>query len=83
MGLPSQPVTLSVAQIEELNKKLSKLRHDVNNNLGLMIAAAEMVQFNPALAQKMMTSLMEQPAKITGAMGEFSHEFEKTFGITR
>jgi hypothetical protein len=83
MGLPSQPVTLSVEQVDELNKKLSKLRHDVNNNLSLMIAAVEMIQFKPELAPKMMNTLVEQPNKITGAMGQFSEEFEKVFGITR
>jgi hypothetical protein len=83
MGLPSQPVTLSVEQIDELNKKLSKLRHDVNNNLSLMIAAVEMIQFKPELVTKMMNTLTEQPGKITGAMGQFSDEFEKVLGITR
>jgi hypothetical protein len=83
MGLPSQPVTLSVEQVDELNRKLSKLRHDVNNNLSMMIAAAELVQFKPELAAKMMGTLFEQPGKITGAMGQFSEEFEKILGITR
>jgi hypothetical protein len=83
MGLPSQPVTLSVEQVDELNKKLSKLRHDVNNNLSLMIAAVEMIQFKPELVTKMMNTLTEQPGKITGAMGQFSDEFEKVLGITR
>ena len=83
MGLPSQPVTLSVEQVDELNKKLSKLRHDVNNNLSLMIAAVEMIQFKPELVTKMMNTLTEQPGKITGAMGQFSEEFEKVLGITR
>lgn len=83
MGLPSQPITLSVAQIDELNQKLSKMRHDVNNNLGLMIAAVEMIQFQPQMAAKMMNTLIEQPTKITGVIGQFSEEFEKLFGITR
>jgi hypothetical protein len=74
---------LSVEQIDELNKKLSKLRHDVNNNLSLMIAAVEMIQFKPELVTKMMNTLTEQPGKITGAMGHFSEEFEKVLGITR
>jgi hypothetical protein len=83
MGLPSQPITLSVEQVDELNRKLSKLRHDVNNNLSLMIAAVELIQFKPEMAAKMMNTLVEQPSKITGAMGQFSEELEKTLGITR
>ena len=83
MGLPSQPVTLTVQQIDELNKKLAKLRHDVNNNLSLMIAAAELVQFKPDMAAQMANTLMEQPQKIGAAMAKFSEDFETLFGITK
>jgi len=41
MGLPNQPVTLTVEQLAELNKKLSTMRHDINNNLSLIIAAVD------------------------------------------
>jgi len=33
MPLPDQPVTLVPEQVAELNRKLSVMRHDVNNNL--------------------------------------------------
>ena len=42
MGLPSQPVTLTVEQVSELNRKLSAMRHDINNNLSLVMAAMSM-----------------------------------------
>jgi hypothetical protein len=42
-----------------------------------------MIQFKPELVTKMMNTLTEQPGKITGAMGQFSDEFEKVLGITR
>jgi len=32
MRIPSEPVNFDPKQIEELNKKLSTLRHDVNNH---------------------------------------------------
>jgi hypothetical protein len=83
MGLPSQPVTLSAAQIEDLNKKLSAMRHDINNNLSLIIAAAEMIRFKPDLVNKMMDTLNQQPERISKTMGAFTEEFEKAFGITR
>ncbi|MEI9865891.1 MAG: hypothetical protein WDN00_15345 [Limisphaerales bacterium] len=41
MTLPTEPVTLSVAQISELNQKLSSLRHDVNNKLSIIAASLE------------------------------------------
>jgi hypothetical protein len=83
MGLPSQPVTLSAAQIEELNRKLSTMRHDINNNLSLIIAAAEMVRFKPDLLTRMMDTLNQQPGRISASMSGFTDEFEKTMGITR
>ena len=83
MGLPSQPVTLTVQQIDELNRKLSNLRHDVNNNLSLIIAAVEVVRYKPATIERMIATLTEQPARITEAVVRFSDEFEKTLGITR
>ena len=53
MGLPSQPVTLTVAQIDELNRKLSTMRHDVNNNLSLIMAALELMRYKPETAPRM------------------------------
>lgn len=83
MGLPTEPVTLTVEQIGELNKKLSSLRHDINNNLALIIAAVDLLKHKPQSAERMMATLAEQPAKITERMTRFSAEFEKAFGITR
>jgi hypothetical protein len=83
MALPSQPVTLSVEQIAQLNKKLSALRHDVNNHLSLITASIELIRFKPELAEKMISSANEQPLKISNAINKFSDEFESLFGITR
>jgi hypothetical protein len=81
--MPSQPVQLSIEQIKELNEKLSVLRHDVNNQLSLVIAASELVRHKPQMADRMMATIAEQPPKITAAMTKFSEEFERAFGITR
>jgi hypothetical protein len=83
MSFPDGPVTLTVQQLEELHKKLSALRHDVNNHLSLIVAAAELIKLNPEMAARMSTTLGEQPSKISDQLGRFSAEFEKIFGITR
>lgn len=83
MGLPNQPVTLTVEQIEELNRKLSNVRHDINNNLSLIVAASELMKHKPQLAERMMTTLAEQPPKITTCIAKFTAEFEQALGITR
>jgi hypothetical protein len=83
MASPTGPVTLTVQQIEELQKKLSALRHDVNNHLSLIVAAAELIKFNPESSARMCATLGDQPPKISEEIGEFSAEFEKALGITR
>lgn len=81
--MPQAPVTLTPEQIAELNQKLSTMRHDINNNLAMIMAAAELARLKPELADKMIGRLIEQPTKITDQIKQFSVEFEKTVGITR
>ena len=83
MALPKEPVTLTVQQIEQLNKQLSTLRHDVNGDLSLVVASAELLKLNPTSAARMLQTLMEQPPKIRERLDKFSAEFEKMMGITR
>jgi hypothetical protein len=83
MGLPTEPVTLSVAQIDELNQKLSSMRHNVNNHLALLVAALELIRRKPDLAMKMVDSMAQQPDKMNEEIQRFSAEFENAFGITR
>jgi hypothetical protein len=83
MPLPTNPVTLTVEQIGELNRKLSTMRHDINNQLSLIVAAVELIRHKPQLAERMMNTLVEQPPKIADALTRFSGEFERTLGVTR
>ena len=83
MPLPNQPVTLNVEQIGELNRKLSTMRHDVNNGLALVIAAAEIIRRKPESAERKWNGLMDKPQKIAEAVTQFSHELEAALGITR
>ena len=83
MLLPSRPVTLNVEQIGELNDKLAALRHDVNNNLALIIAAVEIIRRKPESAERMWSGLTEKPHKIAEIVTQFSRELEKALDITR
>ena len=83
MGLPTGPVTLTVEQIEELNRKLSTVRHDVNNHLSLVVAAVELIKFNADMVPRMTAMLAEQPAKISNELTKFAAEFEKALGFTK
>ncbi len=81
--MPTEPVTLTIEQLGELNRKLSNMRHDINNNLSLMVAAVELIRHKPQMAERMLATISEQPAKITDSIAKFSAEFEKALGITR
>ncbi len=83
MPLPSQPITLNVEQVEELNRKLSNMRHDINNQLSLIMAAVELIHHKPQTAERMMVTLSEQPPKIAATLQKFSTEFEQALSITR
>ena len=83
MPLPSQPITLTPEQIAELNRNLATMRHDINNQLSLIMAAVELIHYKPETGPRMMAMLTEQPPRISAALTQFSKEFEQAFGITR
>jgi hypothetical protein len=78
-----QPAALTSTQIEELNKQLTTMRHNINNYLSLMMAAVELVRRKPEAAERMASTLTDQPLKVTEAMKKFTTEFETTLGIQR
>ena len=83
MSLPSEPVTLSVEQVRELKQKISDLRHDVNNNIALMLSAIEMIRRRPESVEKMLESLSRQPKRVNDTVTEFSKDLEKVLHIHR
>jgi hypothetical protein len=83
MSLPNEPVTLSPEQIAELNKKLAGMRHDVNNDLSLILAAAEIARHKPQSFNRMLNGLEDKPKKISETIAQFSQEFEKALGISK
>jgi hypothetical protein len=83
MGLPEKSVALAPEQIAELNKKLSAMRHNVNNHLAMIVAASELMKRKPELMERMLDNIMQQPDRIIGEVRSFSDEFEALLGISR
>jgi hypothetical protein len=75
--MATQPVTLSAEQVDDLYKKIAKLRHDINNHLSLVVAATELIRLKPDQAEKMTATVAGQPMKISDAVSKFSSEFDQ------
>ena len=83
MGPTNHAVALTADQVRELNQRLSKLRHDINNHLSLIVAAVEMLPHKPDMATQLAPTLLSQPQKIADKIQAFSEFFEQTLGISR
>jgi len=83
MATPPTPATLTAEQVIELNKKLSHMRHEINNQLAMVVAALELLRFRPEMRDKMLETITQQPPKILAEVAKFSAEFEAAFGINR
>ena len=81
--VPNEAVTVSPERVQELNKHLSHMRHEINNQLALVVAAMELIRYRPEMREKMLTTVTQQAPKITEEIAKFSAEFEQTFGIMR
>jgi hypothetical protein len=79
----SPSVSLTAEQIQDLNKQLSTMRHDINNCLSLVLAAAEVIRRKPEAVERMTGTLTDQPRKVTDAMQKFSASFEIALGIAK
>jgi hypothetical protein len=80
MGLPSEPVTLSVQDVAELQQKLKDMRHDINNQLCYIVAALEIMR-KPEKAEEMRTTVTKQALKIPDQLRQFTAELERKLGI--
>jgi len=59
------------------------MRHEINNQLALTVAALELIRLRPELRDNMLDAIAQQSPKITAEIAIFSAEFEQMFGITR
>ena len=82
MGLPSEPVTLSVEQVAELNRQLRDMRHDINNNLCYIVAALEIMRRSEK-PDELRATLTQQAMRIPEQLKAFSATFEKALSISK
>lgn len=81
MAEPYQPISLTQEDLLAIKQKLSTARHNINNHLALIVAAAELVKRKPEMAERLATTFLDQPKKIMTEISEFTHELEKKLGV--
>lgn len=72
----SEPLTLTQEQVSELTDKLRVARHNINNSLSLIIAAAELVKLKPDAASRLVDQILEQPDRILLELTQFGKGFD-------
>ena len=82
MSAPYKPVSLSAEEVEALTRKLADMRHNINNYLSLITAATEIVRRKPEVAERMMTTVGDQPQKIIAEIRTFSAEVDRVLRLT-
>ena len=81
MDVPSEPLTLTPDEVAGLYRKLRTARHNINNSLSLIIAAAELVKLKPDAAPRLVDQILSQPDRILGELSQFGLEFEASMRI--
>lgn len=64
--------TINQAELHELQKKYSEIKHSVNNALAVMMALSEMSQRRPDYAEKLATTVLTKAPQIVSSLQEFT-----------
>lgn len=59
------------------------MRHDINNQLAMVVAAGEIVVRKPEMLPRMASTFLDQPPRISASMEAFSVLFEATLGLSQ
>ncbi|MEO7297357.1 MAG: hypothetical protein ABI042_02130 [Verrucomicrobiota bacterium] len=81
MPIPNNPVTLTPQQVDELYKKLAKMRHDINNHLSLIGFAVEILRTKTDMVERMIGTISDQSPKIQADLAKYTAEFEQALGM--
>ncbi|HEY9173152.1 MAG TPA: hypothetical protein VI136_12780 [Verrucomicrobiae bacterium] len=78
LGQQAQPVRLTVAQMEELNESLANMRHDINGQSSVVLAALELLKLRPGDRARHVARLVGVPVRMQTIMDDFCGKFAKT-----
>lgn len=72
--------TISQAELHELQKKYSEIKHGINNALAVMMALSEMSQRRPDYAEKLATTVLQKAPQIVSSLQEFTNALNEKAG---
>ena len=73
--------TLSPAELAQLQKKFSEIKHSINNALAVMMALSEMSQRRPDYAEKLATTVLSKAPQIVSSLQEFTQLLNEKAGV--
>jgi N-acetylmuramic acid 6-phosphate (MurNAc-6-P) etherase len=83
MVLPTHTITLTSEQVQALHQSLEDMRHSINNQLSVVVAAVDVVTKTPGIDGRIILLLEGHSGKIAEEVSSFFVEFERALGITR
>ena len=72
--------TITQAELHELQKKYSEIKHSVNNALAVIMALSEMSQRRPDYAEKLATTVLTKAPQIVASLQEFTNVLNEKAG---
>ena len=72
--------TVSQAELHELQKKFSEIKHAINNALAVMMALSEMSQRRPDYSEKLATTVLAKAPQIVTSLQEFTQALNDKAG---
>ena len=72
--------TITQAELHELQKKYSEIKHSVNNALAVIMALSEMSQRRPDYAEKLATTVLTKAPQIVASLQEFTNLLNEKAG---
>ena len=70
----------TAAELGELQKKFSEIKHSINNALAVMMALSEMSQRRPDYAEKLATTVLSKAPQIVSSLQEFTQALNDMAG---
>ncbi len=82
---PTEPVTLTVEQVTQLERELTEMRHDINGDITVLFSAVQLMRYNPSRAQETLANidLSALQEKFRKRVDGFTAEFNRLLQVRR